>query len=377
MKTRSSEKKLVREKSRKSLAKYSRREVTFEFPIETFEEYAAFIVDSDGRIVSWNAGVGNLLGFDRHEFIGMGLASIIAAGEGHSKLDDLLKSEDSVDKWVWEGWCLQKGGRKIWASVTVTPVPKEVSPQNDFSVLIHDLTSRKTVEDQLIEHELQLRSLALSLQTAREEERSKIARELHDEFGQMLTALRMDLAVLERMVSKTVNEALSRMTLVEKISTISGLLENTIRSARRIITELRPAVLDELGLLTAIQWQALEFESRTGIRCRITRLQRDIELDKNASTATFRIFQEALTNVAKHASARNVTVSLQVVGDELVLEISDDGKGMDEDKMRDPTSTGILGIRERVLALRGHFNIVSQPGEGTKLTVSIPYGKTQ
>lgn len=257
--------------------------------------------------------------------------------------------------------------------MTVTPIFSENNELTGHTVIILDLSARKMADDMLLESEKQLRALATHLQAAREEERTRIAREMHDEFGQMLTAVRMDLSILERMISKTVKEPLSRMSLVEKISSISELLEKTIRSTRRIITELRPAVLDELGLLTAIQWQALEFENRTGIRCRIARLQHDMTLDQESSTSIFRILQEALTNAAKHASPSNVTITLQVTGENLVLEISDDGEGMEEGKQKDPTSTGLTGIRERVIALNGKFNISSRRGEGTTLTVSIPY----
>ncbi len=340
---------------------------------EDVKDYAIFLIDLDGRVASWNAGAGRTLGYDQSEIVGKECSLLFGDQSAKDAIASFVRTTNPDEMAEFECWCVRKNNSKFWAVVHINKFFDEEGLQKGFSVIIRDLTERKAAEDQLRENEIQLRSLAARLQAVREEERTRIARELHDEFGQMLTALRMDLSILERMVSRTVTEPLSRMSLFEKIGSISELLEKTIRATRRIITELRPAVLDELGLSTAIQWQTLEFENRTGIRCRIAKLQHDIELDQNASTAVFRILQEALNNVAKHAGAKNVTVSLSSAGETVVMDITDDGKGMDEGKQKDPTSTGLLGIRERVLALQGSFEIRSKSGEGTHLTISIPY----
>ncbi len=345
--------------------------------IEDVKDYAIFLMDFEGRVATWSTGAGQTLGYEQSEIVGRDCAELFADESAKSAIASLLRPDNTDEMVEFESWCVRKNNSRFWAVVNVNKFFDEEGLQKGYSVIIRDLTERKAAEDQLRENEIQLRSLAARLQAVREEERTRIARELHDEFGQMLTALRMDLSILERMVSRTVTEPLSRMSLFEKIASISELLEKTIRATRRIITELRPAVLDELGLTTAFQWQALEFENRTGIRCRIARLQHDIELDQNTSTAIFRIFQEALTNVAKHAGARTVTVSLSSAGNMVVMEIADDGKGMDEGKQKDPTSTGILGIRERVFALQGRFDIRSSTGEGTTLTISVPHRPTR
>ena len=342
--------------------------------IEDVKDYAIFMIDSDAKIISWNAGAERMLGYKEDEVIWKKFSFLISGRENNaaeiSSLFNMAKWENRVEK---ELWLEKKNREKLWAALTFTKLINNSSTSLNYSVIIRDLTKSKDTEDQLLENEKQLRSLASHLQAVREEERTRIARELHDEFSQMLTALRMDLTILGRMISKSVTEPYSKMSLHEKISSISELLETTIRSTRKIITELRPAVLDELGLLTAIQWQAQEFENRTGIRCKILRLQKNIDLNQNSSTAIFRIFQEALTNVARHSEANNVTIELYIGDGVLTLEITDDGKGMDESKQKDPTSTGILGIRERVLALGGQFEIKSQKGKGTKLIVIIPY----
>ncbi len=341
---------------------------------ENGRDYALFVMDVDHRIAGWSRGAEWMLGYTDEEIVGSDFLRLIPEDTARESFAEFLGAPPGERRRMeLECWCLRKGKDRFRAVVGLDRMTGASGAQSGISVMVRDLSDRNRVEEQLRENELQLRSLAARLQAVREEERTRIARELHDEFGQMLTALRMDLSILERMVWKTVSEPLARMSLFEKIGSISELLEKTIRSTRRIITELRPAVLDELGLSTAIQWQALEFENRTGVRCRIARLQHDLVFDQDVSTAIFRILQEALTNVAKHASATNVTISLRSEGGTVVMEIVDDGKGMAEDKQKDPTSTGILGIRERVLALNGQFDITSSQGQGTTLKISIPY----
>ena len=342
--------------------------------IENVKDYAIFMLDFEGRIISWNEGAERIMGFKEKEIIFRKFFDFFPVNSENvidsASLLEKAKDDEHVEL---ELHLLKKDGGKIWASVTITKLITKDSETGTFSIIIRDLTKNKKSEELLHEQENQLRSLAKHLQDAREEERLRIARELHDEFSQMLTVLRMDLTVLGRTISKTVTEPLKRISLLEKISSISDLLERTIRSTRRIITELRPAVLDELGLYTAIQWQAQEFENRTGIRCKIIKLQYDINLDKHTSTAIFRIFQEGLTNVAKHSSATNVVISLKVIDDKLLLEIKDNGTGIDKNKLRAPTSTGLLGIRERVMALNGSFEIQSENDQGTRLLVFVPY----
>ena len=336
-------------------------------------DHASFTTDAHFRIVTWDSDAERLFGYPRAEMVGAPLVRLLPGDDIGEKMRGFLQGEGNTSRYEFESWCRRFDGDLFWAELIMVVHTTKDGAAGKASVIVHDLTERSRVEQQLREREVQLRSLAARVHAVREEERTRIARELHDEFGQMLTALRMDITVLERMVSRTVSDPLVRAALIEKLLSTSELLEKTIRSTRRIITELRPAVLDELGVLAAIQWLAQDFENRTSVHCRIARLQNDVVLDRNTSTSIFRILQEALTNVARHASASNVSISLGVNGSELVLEISDDGKGMDEDKQKDPASTGILGIRERVVNLNGTFSIHSRPGEGATLTIAIPY----
>ncbi len=378
--------KKVQQKKRKSTSKFGTPVtcemcdygVGFKSLVEDVKDYGLFTLDEEGKIKSWNAGVRRLLGYRDTEIIGSDLADLLAVGsEEGLRLVSFLGGLERAGRMELETWLLRKNQERLWAGLTLTTLFDPDGIKRGYSVVLKDLGPRKLAEDQLKESEAQLHSLAAHLQSAREEERANIARLLHDEFGQMLTALRMDLSVLGRMVSRTVGESLSRMSLLEKISSISEILEKTIRSTRKIITDLRPAVLDELGLLTAIQWQVLEFENRTGIHCTIKRLQHDITLDANASTMMFRILQETLNNVMRHSGATRVSISMQVVDSNIVLEISDNGRGIEPDKLKDPTSTGIIGMRERVLSLGGELKVRGESGKGTTLKALIPYSRNR
>ncbi len=337
-------------------------------------EFVVIDIDKQGRVKNWSPGAQRLTGYHEGEIVGAKFISLLVSddGEAKSKAVSFLDGDVRAEKIDLESWVSQKAGGKIWAGITLTRLFDAMGSTSGFSLLMRPFVEVGVSEAQLREREAQLHSLTSHLQLAREEERTKIARQLHDEFGQMLTALRIDLSILGRMISRTVSEPLGRVSLLEKISSISEVLEHTIKSARRMITELRPPVLDELGLLTAIQWQVLEFENRTGIQCHIKKLQHGVTFDPAVSTAVFRILQQALDNVMRHSAATEVSISLQIVRPNTVLEVADNGKGIEADKLKDPSSTGLIGIRERVLSLGGKLEVHGQPGKGTTLTVSIP-----
>ena len=214
----------------------------------------------------------------------------------------------------------------------------------------------------------QLRELAAYLQNAREEERAAIARELHDEFGQALTALKIDLAWLDRRLPPR------RADLTAKVNAMSALLHDTIGAVRRVTAGLRPGLLDDLGLVAAIEWQAQEFAGRTGLACELRLGEQDLALDRDLATALFRIFQEALTNVARHAAATRVEVALEDRPDVLTLVVRDNGKGIAPGQEFAPHSLGLLGMRERARAWGGDVMIAGVAGQGTTVTVRIPRG---
>jgi len=233
-----------------------------------------------------------------------------------------------------------------------------------------DITERKQTEEALRRSEKialqreQFQALAERLRRAREEERTRVARDLHDQIGQILTAIKLDLTWMTRRLPKTNEEFRDRLR-----GTI-GLINDGVRSVRRICTGLRPGVLDDLGLAAAIEWQANEFASRTGIPCDISVPATDVILNGDQSTEFFRIFQECLTNVMRHAEAKSVRVSLRQQLNDLVLEVADDGKGFCESEVSN--SLGFLGMKERAQVCGGSIQIVSSPGRGTSVTLRVP-----
>ncbi|HSB82010.1 MAG TPA: PAS domain S-box protein [Candidatus Methylomirabilis sp.] len=229
-----------------------------------------------------------------------------------------------------------------------------------------DITQRQQAEAALRTSREQLRALAGHLQSVREEERTRIAREIHDELGQVLTGLRFDLTRLATRL--TAGQAAVR----DNVQGMLTLVDSSIQAVRRIATDLRPSVLDDLGLVAALEWQAQEFQGRTGTTCQFIADQRDLAPDPDVGTAVFRICQETLTNVARHADASQVTVRLQEQEGALVLTVADNGQGITDQGLASRTSLGLLGMRERARLLGGRVSIEGRPGEGTTVSVFIP-----
>jgi signal transduction histidine kinase len=230
---------------------------------------------------------------------------------------------------------------------------------------IMDITERKeTLEALRLSREL-LRELTAYEDRIKEDERKRIAREIHDELGQTLLALRIDVSMLEARTSA------SHPRLHARVRSALNYLDATVKTIRTIINNLRPAVLD-LGLAAAIEWQVAQFRERTGIPCELFIGSADLHVDDVRATALFRILQESLTNVARHAHANRVIIELRAEGASLVLRITDDGIGMDRERQRRANAFGLVGMEERVLALNGRFLIRSAPGQGTALSIFIP-----
>ncbi|MDX2044172.1 MAG: two-component regulator propeller domain-containing protein [Acidobacteriota bacterium] len=236
-------------------------------------------------------------------------------------------------------------------------------------VTLNDITFRKHAEEALKNSREQLRELAARLQEAREEERAFIAREIHDELGQLLTGLKIDLKWFEKRLPQ---DADNFPMLKEKMASILELVDETIVAMRRVATQFRPGVLDTLGLIAAIEWQAEEFSNRTGIVCEFNE-QLPQKLPKlECETALFRIFQESLTNVARHSDATAIKVSLTRKNGSLTLQIRDNGRGITEKEISDPHSIGLLGMRERAHIFGGEVKVSGLPGRGTTVIATIP-----
>lgn len=236
----------------------------------------------------------------------------------------------------------------------------------------HDITERKHADELLKRSREQLRALSGHLQSVREEERAKVAREVHDELGQVLTALKMELSLLSYKLMES-SSVIPRAQLFDEIGSMTRMVDTTIQVVRRIVTELRPEVLDYLGLKAAIEWQAQEFQTRTGIKCVLRSKIKDIEIsERDSETAIFRILQETLTNVARHANATRVDIRLEEKDASMVLEVKDNGRGILEQDMANTRSFGLLGIQERASLLGGEVDIHGEPQKGTTVTLKIP-----
>ena len=232
-----------------------------------------------------------------------------------------------------------------------------------------DVSERKGAEKQLLDTLDRVRILSQRLDAVREDERTRIARELHDELGVRLTYIKLQLARLHTLPEGSL---FPREMMEERILSMTDQVDTTIAELQRLVTELRPGVLDDLGLVAALEWQSRDFERRSGIRCVFEAAQEEIELDHACATAAFRICQEALTNVMRHAKATSVRVLLAEENGNLLLEIHDDGQGICPAKLTDPASFGLLGMRERARSLGGQFEIAGSPGKGTTVTVKLP-----
>jgi len=239
---------------------------------------------------------------------------------------------------------------------------------NDMTRMLNaELAERAATESRLRASEEKLRALAKHLESIREEERIRIAREVHDDLGQALTGLKFDLASFARHF-----EADTPAVRQEKQNALGASIDRIINSVRRISSGLRPEVLDEIGLSAAIDWQAREFQRRTGIRCTVDMPPSLSDPDKERSTALFRIFQELLTNVARHANATRVNAKLSDGEAAIALCVEDNGRGITSNEIESPRSLGFLGLRERVLAFGGTIDVNGEQGRGTRVSVTIP-----
>jgi PAS domain S-box-containing protein len=240
-------------------------------------------------------------------------------------------------------------------------------PDGEASVgFLTDITERQQAQEDRQRSFEQLRALAARLQSVREEERKRVAREIHDQLGQALTAIKLDISSLVRTLPAD-HETLPRMR-----PPLLQLVDDTIETVRRISTELRPGMLDDLGLAATVEWAAEEFAARTGTRCLLDLFPEQCAIDSETATAVFRIFQETLTNVARHANASEVNVRLAEEDGDLTLEVHDNGRGIGANQLASANSLGILGMRERAVLLGGTLSITGGPGEGTTVRIRIP-----
>lgn len=328
-----------------------------------------FLTEPDGRCIYDNAAHMRMSGLTGGEAMDFGWVKSIHPEDRERSVNGWRAAVESNTPYVGVNRYLHDDGTVIWADVRTAPVcdGKKVL---GYVGVVQDITERTRALEELRISRQSLRSLAARLHGLLEEQRTRIAREIHDELGQFLTGLKMDLVWVGGRLSK------SQSSLKEKTVSMACLIDRLVESVRRISTELRPGILDDLGLEAAIEWQAHEFQERTGIRTQFTSALGDAHLDRGLSTAAFRILQEALTNVARHANATKVTIDLRELDGELALMVEDTGVGIKSSEIADKQSLGILGMRERAHLFGGEVEIHGQKGRGTTVALRIPLNQS-
>lgn len=321
------------------------------------------------RINFANHAVKIIFGWHREELIGKSIRIIYRNEEEADNIGDIFYSSlENQRTYETEYPCMCKDGREIICRMKASRIGEKLREKR-IVVTFEDITEQRKAQEELERSRQELRNLSVHLQSVREEESARLARKIHDELGQSLTALQMDLSWLENRLPP------NNKDIREKTRSMSGLVDETIDSVHKLTMELRPSMLDDLGLPAAIEWQAGDFQKRSGIRCQTTiRCINDV-IDKNLATAVFRVFQETITNIARHAKATICRVSLTRNERELRLEVTDNGIGVTQWQVDDPRSFGMIGMRERAHLWGGTLYVRKARPTGTTVKVVIPLGK--
>ncbi|HWD36118.1 MAG TPA: PAS domain-containing sensor histidine kinase [Casimicrobiaceae bacterium] len=332
---------------------------------------AIITVDDGQSVVLFNNAAEAMFGWPCAEAMGLPLSSFIpdrfrAAHGGHVRR--FGDSADASSRRMGGSLRIVTGLRRngeefpIDASISKT----EESGRRFYTVILRDITARLAAEDALRHSKDELQALGAAAHMTREQEKSRIARELHDELGQLLTMLQMDVVWCKEKLPYG-NDALDA-----RLARMEGLLKSTIAATRRIASDLRPLMLDDLGLVPSLEWLVENFSQRTGIACKLTLAERDLAVPKAHASAIFRIVQESLTNIAKHAQASHAEIAITGGDGDVVVRVADDGIGFLPSGPRKPNSFGLFGLRERASLMGGEATITSAPGAGTTVEVHIP-----
>lgn len=326
----------------------------------------AFILsDIQGKIVHINAQAEQLFGYGRKELIGL-TTKVLFPHHLHRDHENIRNRYIQQPLGRMTGislQCLRKDGAEFPCDINLSSL--ETDRGRLLMAVIRDISVHQQAEQALSDSQQRLREMAAQNEATREKERKHIAREVHDELGQVLTALRMDISLLG-MRYGTQNPA-----LIDKLTSMKGLVDRAIQGVRNVAVNLRPAALD-MGLVPAIEWLCSEFTGRTGVPCILKAQEENISLDDTRSVVVFRIAQESLTNITRYAQASRVNVALGRRGTNLWVEVRDNGQGFDLAAAAARKSFGLLGMRERALALGGQVHVNSVLGQGTTIRVTIP-----
>ncbi|MBP0593448.1 PAS domain S-box protein [Paraburkholderia sp. LEh10] len=345
-------------------AKLRRSEQRLQAMIDSVEDYAIFMLSPTGEVASWNTGAQRIKGYSAGEIIGRHFSVFYPPEARAAGLPErMLETASTQGRSEAEGWRIRSDGSRFWADAIITPIRDEKGALRGFTKVTRDLTEHKRLEQ--LEH---VGELAAATERAREEEKKRIARELHDDLGQRLTALKMTAVILQQEVEAGHYNP-------ETAAQARGLVaqtDDTMSAVRRISSALRPTMLDDLGLLPAVEWLADEFSRRYGIKVNTRLSAGELEFSDTAATAIFRIVQEALTNVARHACATEVVVTIELENNECEVRIDDNGLGAAPASCDKPVSFGLLGIRERVRQLNGFAWLGNKPDGGFRVQCRFP-----
>ncbi|MCP1675533.1 PAS domain S-box-containing protein [Natronocella acetinitrilica] len=329
----------------------------------------AIVALPDGELLRCNDVLCNLLGHSQAGMRGRRYVDLLFADDRGPFLNAVARLARGSERQglTLEQRCIAREGDIRWVLSSLAVLRSAFGQAQYLVVQLQDLTGRKDVERKLEESRQELQRLYAAMESVRENEQKRISRELHDELGQALTALKMDIAWLQARRDPGLAEDAR-----EKLTRMLGLVDRTAEGIRRLAGALRPGVLDDFGLAAAAEWLVKEYEESAGVQVDLHLGQEEFALGDVVATAVFRILQEALTNIARHAQADRVAVRLVLEGEMLCLEVRDDGRGFDPEQAGLLESYGLLGMRERVKLLDGVIEINSEPGLGTRITVRVP-----
>jgi len=339
--------------------------------IEKINE-SIILIDEKGIISFVSDNFLKMNGYSQAEVVGQSIVDFLER-ESFDKYRKQISCKKDDNHYEFELVWKKKNGQNVIKKVSLELIYDDGDFKGSVMVLT-DITERRRIEKELVRSQWELRRLSQHLQNIREKEGKRIAREIHDELGQALTALKMDISYLYK---KFLNNYKNRRLFMEKTKSMLELIDETIRTVQKISAELRPRLLDDLGLVPAIEWYIQDFQERTKIECIANLDFNGFELDLDCSTAIFRIFQEAMTNIARHAEATKVNINLKRINGKLEIQISDNGKGIKEDDIYSPNSLGLIGMRERIRPFNGEFKLHTPENGGTTLSVSIPFDAHQ
>ena len=330
---------------------------------------AIITVDESQHVVLFNKAAEEIFGRPRGEAIGAPLDDFIPTRfrAGHRELVRRFGEGDGESRRMGAHARVVRGLRRNGEEFPIDASISQVveGGQRYYTVIVRDVTQRVQQEEALRNSRDQIQVFAKAANSAREQEKSRIARELHDELGQSLTALKIDLGWLRENIPAATPE------VTRKLAAMQVLVDGTVAAARRISADLRPLMLDDLGLTAAAEWLVHQFTLTTGVACELVLGEGDLDLPDPYSTTVFRVLQESLTNVAKHADARQVEVTLEHEGACVVLTVSDNGRGFTPGEAP-PGSFGLIGQRERAYLVDGEVRVDSAPGKGTRVELRVP-----